>query len=204
MRAQNARKAAVSSPFVGSSMTRSGGRVHERTRELEAPAESSREPLDGIAGPLGEAGLLEQARDAGGPLARGHAVERGREAQVLLRAELPVEPGLLEHDPGRALGSPRAPGAIARPSRRKRPDAGRSAPASRAKSVDFPAPFGPSSPKISPARTSSDTSRRTSRSFLRKDTPRSERRAGGEESARESRRASRVSARPRGARRRSG
>src|ERR1700726_1444450 len=61
---------------------------------------------------------------------------------------------------------------IRRPAKRTSPPVGFMMPAIKRKSVDFPAPFGPISPKISPAWTSTSTSRTATRPPKRLVNPR--------------------------------
>ena len=106
---------------------------------------------DLLAGALLQAGLLEHRRDRRPRV--GDALQAGEQPQVLGHRELRVERGLLWHpaDAGRAA-------------RLTLPALGRCAPASIDSSVVLPAPLGPITATISPARASKLTSRSATRS----------------------------------------
>ena len=121
--------------------------------------------VDRGLGPFGQLELLEQVVSDLPGLLRTHAEQPTVEVQVLPDRQLAVEGVLLRHDAAQLLGQRRMGGDVD-PAEEAVPDVGTTRVVSIPAVVVFPAPLGPSSPKISPACTS-----RSSRSTAAKSVP---------------------------------
>ena len=127
--------------------------VHEAARDLDAPAHAAGEVLDRRLAPLRELDRLQQLVDQALALAARHAVELGEDEQVLLDAQLEVAGQGLRDDADRAPHVVGAASLTSKPFTSAVPAVGGSSVVSMRMSVDLPAPFGPSRPKISPSST---------------------------------------------------
>ena len=106
-----------------------------------------------VCAPLRQLDRLEQLVDQ--PLALGarHAVQLGEDDQVLLDAQLEVAGHRLRDDADRLAHAVGLLDDVEAVDRARCPTVGGSSVVSMRISVDLPAPFGPSRPKISPSST---------------------------------------------------
>ena len=102
-----------SSPVVGSSRKSTGGSVHERGGEVEAPAHATGEVAQQAIARVDEVELLEEHLDAIGELGSRNLGEPPDEAQVLARGEVLVDRRVLTGEPDRRADRPRVRGHIA-------------------------------------------------------------------------------------------
>ena len=140
-----------STPTVGSSKISSFGRCSSPmpifSRRFNPPGILLRL----IAGPVGQAGHLQHLRTAPPRLRGGHAVQPGEEHQVLPGRKIRVNSQVLRHVADGALGPDREWVVIGSPATTTSPPSRSSRPAIIEIVVVLPAPFGPSSPYVSPA-----------------------------------------------------
>ena len=127
--------------------------MQDAPSDLEPPAHATRIREDRRARAVREVDDLQRVVDALLARRRRQAVEVGVELEVLATGELAVERGVLKDQP-----DPRANRAgilrTSKPATWATPDVGRMSVQRMLIVVDFPAPFGPRNPKISPALTS--------------------------------------------------
>ena len=137
--------------------------AHQRAAEVQPPAHAARVGRDAVVLARRRARRPRAPRHPLPALGARHAVELGEEREVLLRREARVERLLLRRDveqPAHRVDVVHDVLAVA--PRRRRWSAGCRVEIMES-SVVLPAPFGPSRPKISPSRISSETPRTTSR-----------------------------------------
>ena len=128
--------------------------VHERAGHHQPLRETAREVEDHRVGPLGERELLEQLVGARPGARARDAEEAAVVVEVLPDRERPVERVRLRDDADLALARRRRAGSRRARRRARGPPVGTTVVVSIPIVVDLPAPFGPSSPKNSPRRTS--------------------------------------------------
>ena len=120
--------------------------MHEREREVQAPAHAARVAADAPIGGVGEADALEQLVAAPTALGLGRPCSAALQLHVLAGGEEVVQRGVLER------GADDAPHlrALARrrrtPPRSRVPAVGGSSVVSMCTVVDLPAPLGPRKP----------------------------------------------------------
>ena len=151
MRSQNRRRDSGSTPEVGSSRNRIGGRCStaqpSARRCFQPPARVADQRVLAAVSP---AMSDREARCARRASRRWHAVDAAEEAQVLGHRQVAVEREFLRHvaDALRARASGFC--ATSMPATMARPPLGRSRPHRMRMVVDLPAPLGPRKPMISP------------------------------------------------------
>ena len=130
-----------------------GGVVQDRPRDHQALREPARERHHGRLGALGEAELHQQLVGGGPRCGGAHAEEAAVKVQVLPYGQGAVERVGLRHDADQLLGDRRVLDDIDIADECAARASGSTRVVSMLAVVVLPAPFGPSSPKISPSAT---------------------------------------------------
>ena len=125
--------------------------MQEADPDVQSPLHPARVVLGPLVRTLLEPGHREHPVDPVARLGAGHAVEPGEEVQVLARAQVGVDRQLLRHVPIAPLASTLRV-VSARPATSTSPASGSSSPQTIEIVVVLRAPFGPSSPSVSPVR----------------------------------------------------
>ena len=149
MRSQKRRRDVGSTPDVGSSRNRIGGRC----RTAQPSASRCCQPPASVANQIllapGEAGHVDREAHPLGQLVARHPVDAAEEFQIFLDAEIAIEREFLRHIADALAHALRVVAHVDAGDQR-RPALGRNRPHRMRMMVDLPAPFGPRKPMISP------------------------------------------------------
>ncbi len=128
--------------------------VQQRPLEREALPHAAGKPVDGVVRTIRETGTLECGIDDGD---RIQTIQLGEELQVLASGEFRVEVQFVSEKADSPTQPPRRGWSRGSFPNRTSPEVGAASVARMPISVDLPAPFGPSRPRMSPARAVSVT-----------------------------------------------